>query len=57
VKHTEVKTLENAKAYLLERRTVSREALHMLCLQLSARDELLAFIREHNIKLYGPPGR
>ena len=57
MKHTEFKTLEDAKAYLLERGTVSREVLHMLCLQLSARDELLAFVREHNIKLYGPPGR
>lgn len=55
--HTEVETLEDAKAYLLERGTVSREALHILCLQLDARAELLAFVREHNIRLTGTPGR
>ena len=55
--HVQVRTLEDAKAYLLERGTVSREVLHMLCLQLSARDELLTFVRENNIKLTGTPGR
>ena len=54
---TQVRTLEDAKAYLLERGTVRREVLHMLCLQLRAKDELLAFVREHNIQLTGTPGR
>lgn len=53
----QVRTIADAKAYLLERGTVTREALHTLCLQLRAKDELIAFVREHNIKLTGSPGR
>ncbi len=57
VNRMQVRTVADAKAFLLERGTVSRETLHTLCLQLSARDELLAFVREHDIKLTGEPGR
>ena len=57
MKFAEVETLEEAKRYLLGCQEVKREALHMLCLQLGTRDELVAFIREHDIKLTGNPGR
>lgn len=53
----QVETIEDAKKYLLERGTVTREVLHTLCLQFDATKELLAFVREHKIELTGRPGR
>ncbi len=50
MRFNDIETVDDAKAYLRERTSVSADAMRMLCKQFSEDDlELLAFAREHGV--------